>query len=78
MPSMTRLTGSVDDGAGTFVQLRDAQGDFVGEVQTDDQGSFTFYAVPGHWRVVCLVPGGRRHEKEIVLGGEDQDIRIPI
>jgi hypothetical protein len=73
-----RLIGTIDDGAGAFVQLRDAEGDFVGEVRADDQGSFTFYAVPGHWRVVCLIPGGQRREQEIDLGAEDKDIQVSL
>ena len=73
---MARLHGTIDDGAGAFVQLRDAGGDFVGEVRADEEGSFTFYAIPGHWRVICLTPAGRR-EKEVDLGTGDVDIRLP-
>lgn len=73
---MPRLTGTIEDGAGAFVQLRDAGGDFVGEVKADEEGHFTFYAVPGHWTVISLTPEGRR-EKVIDLRGEDVDIQIP-
>ena len=73
---MPRLTGTIEGGAGAFVQLRDGDGEFVGEVRADDAGSFVFYAVPGHWRVVCLTPDGRR-EEEIDLGPADLDIRMP-
>jgi hypothetical protein len=73
---MPKLSGSIDNGAGAFVQLRDAVGDFVGEVRADRDGSFTFYAVPGHWHVICLIPGGRRLEQEIDLTSSDADIKV--
>lgn len=74
---MPRLTGTIDEGAGSFVQLRDAEGDFVGEVRADDEGRFVFYAIPGHWRVICLTPGKSRRQREIDLGPEDLDVRLP-
>lgn len=72
---MPKVIGTIDHGAGAFVQLRDAEGDFVGEVRADDHGHFTFHAIPGHWRVICLTPSGRR-EQEIDLGPDDVDIRV--
>ena len=72
---MPRLTGAIEQGAGAYVQLRDAGGDFVGEVRADDDGLFTFYAVPGRWTVVCLTPG-RRREQHVELHGGDLDIRF--
>ncbi len=71
-----RLTGTIDEGAGAFVQLRDSGGDFVGEVRADDEGHFTLYAIPGHWRLICLTPGNRR-EQDIDVGTEDVTIRLP-
>lgn len=71
-----RLTGSVDRGAGVFVQLRDGAGDFVGEVRADDDGRFTFYAIAGHWRVICLFPGGLRVERDVDMDNTDVDIRV--
>jgi hypothetical protein len=59
------------------VQLRDAGGDFVGEVRADDQGGFTFYAVPGDWHVICLMPGGRRLERDVTIDLTDVVIKVP-
>jgi hypothetical protein len=73
---MPRLVGNIEDGAGAFVQLRDQAGDFVGEVRADSDGNFTFYAIPGHWTVICLTPN-RRRERVIDLGRDDIDIRVP-
>ena len=74
---MPRLTGTIEEGSGAFVQLRDAGGDFVGEVRADSQGRFTLYAVPGHWTVICLTPG-RRREKDVDMDRSDVDIRIAV
>ena len=59
------------------MQLRDAGGDFVGEVRADDQGEFTFYAVPGDWHVICLMPGGRRLERDVTIDLTDVVIKVP-
>lgn len=72
---MPRLMGSIEEGAGAFVQLRDAGGDFVGEVRADDEGRFTFHAVPGDWTIICLTPA-RRRERRIDLGSEDLVIEV--
>jgi hypothetical protein len=74
---VARLTGTIDDGAGAFVQLRDSNGDFVGEVRADEAGRFVFNAIPGHWLLICLTPGPRRRQQEIDLGADDVDIRVP-
>lgn len=73
---MPRLTGTIEDGAGAFVQLRDQGGDFVGEVRADDDGTFILYPIPGEWTVICLTPNDRR-EQHIDVGNEDIDIRVP-
>jgi len=73
---MPRLTGTIEEGAGAFVQLRDSGGDFVGEVRADAQGRFLLYAIPGHWTVICLTPG-RRREQQVDIGTDDLTIRLP-
>lgn len=73
---MPRLTGTIEEGPGAFVQLRDEGGDFVGEVRADEEGRFTLYPIPGHWTVVCLTPDGR-HQQEVEVGAQDIEIRVP-
>lgn len=73
---MPRLTGTIEGGAGAFVQLRDQGGDFVGEVRADADGRFTLYPIPGEWTVICLTPGDRR-EQQVDVGKDDIDIRVP-
>jgi hypothetical protein len=74
---LPKLSGTIDRGAGAFVQLRDAEGDFVGEVRADDEGHFTLYAIPGQWHIICLTPGERR-EQVVDLGTTDIDIRVSL
>ena len=72
---MPRLTGTIEQGAGAFVQLRDHEGDFVGEVRADQDGRFTLYPIPGEWTVICLTPSNRR-EQQVDVGMDDIDIRV--
>lgn len=44
--------------AGAYVRLLDVNGDFTGEVVTDDEGGFVFLARPGSWTVRALSPDG--------------------
>lgn len=74
---MPKVMGSIEEGAGAFVQLRDSGGDFVGEVRADDEGRFTFHAIPGDWTIVCLTPA-RRRERRIDLGPEDVHVVIDL
>lgn len=73
---MAQLKGTVEEGPGAFVQLRDQSGDFVGEVRADDQGRFVLYAIPGRWTIVCLTPD-RRRQHEVDVGTADIDIQVP-
>jgi hypothetical protein len=41
-----------------YARLNDANGDFVAEVPLSTRGEFRFFAAPGSWTVVTLVPGG--------------------
>ena len=41
-----------------YARLNDAQGDFTAEVPLSTKGEFRFFAAPGNWTVVALVPGG--------------------
>lgn len=72
---MPRLTGTIEHGAGAFVQLRDGEGDFVGEVRADDHGQFVLYPIPGAWTVVCMTPGDRR-EQHVDIGTDDVEILV--
>ena len=79
---MPKVTGSVvtrgSVAANAYVQLRNKDGDFCGEVHADERGRFVLYAVPGRWQLVSWLPGdgSARQEVEIVVG--DVDVRVPL
>ena len=72
----TAIVGKVrragEPAAGAYIRLLDAGGDFVGEIQADDKGAFTFFAGPGEWRLVCLAPGSDRKEEHVNLAKGDE------
>jgi len=79
---MPRVTGSVfsrgNVAANAYVQLRNKEGDFCGEVHADNDGRFVLYAVPGRWQLVSWLPGDgfAKQDVEIVVG--DVDVRVPL
>jgi len=62
-----------------YVRLLDKGGDFVAEVPVSKQGEFRFFAAPGTWTVVALVPGGSsRTQVSAELGViADLDVAVP-
>lgn len=40
-----------------YARLNDSNGEFVAEVPLSAKGEFRFFAAPGNWTVVTLVPG---------------------
>lgn len=48
-----------------YVRLLDSSEEFAGEVPTDGDGSFRFFAAPGSWTVRVLAPGGARAEQAV-------------
>lgn len=56
---------------GAYVQLRDPNGDFTGELRTMEDGAFRFYMEPGRWTVVVMAGGDGRLEREVVLASGD-------
>jgi hypothetical protein len=61
--------------AGAYIRLLDAGKDFVGEVQSDAAGKFTFFAGAGDWYLVCLAPGDARLEEKVALD-KGQELQV--
>lgn len=61
-----------------YVRLLDSEGDFVAEVPVSDQGEFRFFAAPGAWTVVALVPHGRASASVVAELGTVADIDITV
>ena len=79
---MPRLTGTVASGnrpaSWAYVQLTNLAGDFQGEVRADEEGSFTLYPVPGHWRLFAWVPSVGRTDREVEVGSADLEVRLEL
>ncbi|MQA86110.1 MAG: DUF1416 domain-containing protein [Streptosporangiales bacterium] len=48
-----------------YVRLLDGSEEFAGEVPTDGDGTFRFFAAPGTWTLRVLAPGGARAERVV-------------
>jgi uncharacterized protein DUF1416 len=48
-----------------YARLRGTGDEFVAEVPLGDDGGFRFFAAPGDWTLVVLVPGGIREERVV-------------
>ena len=72
----TAIVGKVRKGAapvaGAYIRLLDATKNFVGEVTSDDEGKFHFFAAAGEWTLVCLAPGAVRAQHEVELSRGDE------
>lgn len=62
-----------------YARLLDSSGEFAGEVATDDEGTFRFFAAPGEWTVRVLAPGGTVTERRITAAlGEVAQLEVAI
>lgn len=65
--------------ASAYVRLLDSTGEFAGEVPTDGEGGFRFYAAPGDWTVRALAPGGARGEQQVAAErGNPVELELPV
>ena len=83
MARETEIRGKVTrDGAaleGAYLRLRGTDGEFVGEVRSDEQGKFRFYVAAGDWSLVCLAPGAERIEHPLSLKkGDEVDLTFEV
>jgi hypothetical protein len=58
--------GDDGPGAGVYVRLLDAAGEFTAEVPTNDDGEFRFFAAPGPWTVRALAPRAAPVDRAVV------------
>ncbi|MBU6347058.1 MAG: DUF1416 domain-containing protein [Actinomycetales bacterium] len=61
-----------------YARLNDANGDFVAEVPLSTRGEFRFFAAPGQWTVVALVPGGTSRITVSANLGQISDLDIIV
>jgi uncharacterized protein DUF1416 len=79
---MAALTGTVRTGEGpadgAYVQIRNLEGDFQGEVRTNAEGKFVLHPVPGRWRLVSWLPGQGQTEREVEVGDDDVQVELTL
>jgi len=82
MGAMPSLSGSVRSGsgpaAGAYVQLRNLDDDFLGEVRADSQGCFKLYTIAGSWRLLAWMPGDGRAQQDVDVAASDVDLAVDL
>jgi len=61
-----------------YVRLLDKTDEFVAEVPVSPQGEFRFFAAPGNWNVVALIPGGSARTTVEAHLGKIADLEIAV
>ena len=77
-----KVSGRVTfDGAAApsaVVEVHNATGDVVDQVQVDSDGRFTYHLAPGSWSLVAWDAHGHRGRREVILVDEDESIDVPL
>lgn len=61
-----------------YTRLHDRNDEFVAEVPLSERGEFRFFAAPGEWTVVTLVPGGSKRTTVSAALGQIADLDITV
>ena len=61
-----------------YVRLLDKTDEFTAEVPVSPQGEFRFFAAPGNWTVVALVPGGSTRVATQATTGVITDLDLTV
>jgi hypothetical protein len=61
-----------------YVRLLDKSDEFVAEVPVSMQGEFRFFAAPGDWTVVTLIPGATNRTSVTAALGKIVDLEIVV
>lgn len=76
------IQGVISNSAGPvstgYARLNDKNGDFVAEVPLSASGEFRFFAAPGSWTVVSLIPGGTTRTEVTAELGKIADLDITL
>jgi hypothetical protein len=76
---MTKLSGTVTvhgdvSASSTVVEIHNADGDIVDQVQADTDGRFTFHLSPGVWSLRAWDNAGHRARGRVTLSDEGDRI----
>jgi hypothetical protein len=76
------IQGVISNSAGPvstgYARLNDKNGEFVAEVPLSACGEFRFFAAPGAWTVVALIPGGTSRTEVTADLGQISDLEISL
>ncbi len=61
-----------------YVRLLDKRDEFVAEVPVSKQGEFRFFAAPGDWTVVTLIPGATNRTAVTAALGKIVELEIEV
>ena len=61
-----------------YARLHDTHDEFVAEVPLSTKGEFRFFAAPGQWTVVALVPGATSRTDVAAQFGSITDLDICV
>ncbi|MEI6404385.1 MAG: DUF1416 domain-containing protein [Actinomycetes bacterium] len=61
-----------------YVRLHDHNDEFVAEVPVSRVGEFRFFAAPGEWNLVALIPGGKARVKVNASLGNISDVDVLV
>ena len=80
---MTSLSGLVtahgDPALGAVVELHNATGDVVDQVQVDADGRYKYHLAAGRWRLKLWDPHGHRGSAEVTLEeGDDKTLDVTL
>ena len=72
------ISASAGPASTGYARLNDKNGDFVAEVPLSASGEFRFFAAPGSWTVVALIPGGTSRVEVTAELGQIADLDITV
>jgi hypothetical protein len=60
------------------VEVHNSAGDVIDQVQTDDDGRFTYHLVAGRWSLRVWDEHGHRGATEVELSEEDRELNLDL
>ncbi|HWL65373.1 MAG TPA: carboxypeptidase-like regulatory domain-containing protein [Actinomycetota bacterium] len=79
---MPTLTGKVTvEGSPTktaTVELHNSQGDVIDQVQTNDDGQYTYHLSAGSWTLNVWDERGNRAKQEVTLSEDDTTVDLEL
>lgn len=79
MPKLTgRVTAHGEPSLSAVVEIHNAEGDVVDQVQVDAEGRYTYHLSQGKWILNAWDAHGHRGRNEVSLGSDDMDADVQL